>query len=99
MSIDSHLFLDTLEQVKELLSSPAVAYRAKEASLTGVILEFCELTDQYAVLQSTDARQPEDNEALTSILKELASKIEVVENHNLLSLKRLDFLSDVSPKT
>ena len=46
MSIDSHLFLDTLEQVKELLSSPAVASRAKEASLTGVILEFCELTDQ-----------------------------------------------------
>ena len=99
MSIDSHLFLDTLEQVKEILSSPGVASRAKEASLTGVISEFCDLTDQYAILQSTEARRPEDNEALTSILKELASKIEVIENHNLISLQKLKFLSEVSPKT
>tara|TARA_B100000780_G_scaffold67989_1_gene44974 strand:+ start:276 stop:575 length:300 start_codon:yes stop_codon:yes gene_type:complete len=98
MGIDSHLFLDTLEQVKELLSSPGVASRAKEASLDDVISEFCELTDQYAVLQSTDARQPEDNEALTSILKKLASKIEVIENHNLISLQKLKFMSEVSPK-
>ena len=99
MSIDSHLFLDTLEQVKELLSSPGVASRAKEASLTDVISEFCDLTDQYAIQQSTETRRPEDNEALTRILKELASKIEVIENHNLISLQKLKFLSEVSPKT
>ena len=98
MSIDSHLFLDTLEQVKELLSSPGVASRAKEAALTDVISEFCDLTDQYAIQQSTDARQPENNEALTSILKKLASKIEVIENHNLISLQKLKFLYEVSPK-
>ena len=99
MSIDSHLFLDRLEQVKELLSSQGAASRAKDAFLTGVISEFCDLTDQYAVLQSIDARQPEDNEALKNILKELASKIDVIENHNLISLQKLKFLSEVSPKT
>ena len=99
MSIDSHLFLDALEQVKELLSSPGVASRAKEALLTDVISEFCDLTDQYAILQSNEARQPKDNEALTSVLRELASKIEVIEDHNMISLQKLKFLSEVSPKT
>ncbi len=33
MSIDSHLFLDTLEQMKELLSSPDIASRANEARI------------------------------------------------------------------
>ena len=99
MSIDSHLFLDTLEQVKEILSSPGVASRAQDAFITDVISEFCDLTDQYAVQQSVDTGQPEDIEALTNILKALASKIEVIEKHNLISLQKLKFLSEVSPKT
>jgi hypothetical protein len=99
MSMDSHLFLDTLEQMKELLSSPGIASRADEACLTDVISEFCELTDQYAVQQSCDEGRPEDIEALTSILNKLASKIEVIEKHNLISLEKLKFLSQISPKT
>jgi hypothetical protein len=99
MSMDSHLFLDTLEQMKELLSSPGIASRADEACLTDVISEFCELTDQYAVQQSDFKGQPEEIEALTSILNKLASKIEVIEKHSLISLQKLEFLSKISPKT
>ena len=99
MSMDSHLFLDTLEQVRELLSSPSVAARAKDASLGDVITEFCELADQYAVQQSDSEGRPEDIAALSSILKKLASKIEVLEEHNLISLQKLKFLSKISPKT
>ena len=99
MSMDSHLFLDTLEQVRELLSSPSVAARAKDASLGNVITEFCELTDQYAVQQSDSEGRPEDIAALSIILKKLSSKIEVIEEHNLISLQKLKFLSKISPKT
>ena len=99
MSMDSHLFLDTLEQVRELLSSPSVASRAREAHLTAVIAEFCELTDQYAIQQSESKGRPEDIAALSDILKKLASKIEVIEDHNLISLQKLKFLSKISPKT
>ena len=99
MSMDSHLFLDTLEQVRELLSSPSVASRAREARLTVVIAEFCELTDQYAIQQSESKGRSEDIAALSDILKKLASKIEVIEDHNLISLQKLKFLSKISPKT
>tara|TARA_B100000768_G_C11017302_1_gene264626 strand:- start:278 stop:571 length:294 start_codon:yes stop_codon:yes gene_type:complete len=97
--MDSHLFLDTLEQVRELLLSPSVAARAKDASLGDVITEFCELTDQYAVQQSDSEGRPEDIAALSIILKKLSSKIEVIEEHNLISLQKLKFLSKISPKT
>ena len=99
MSMDSHLFLDTLEQVRELLSSPSVAARAKDASLGDVITEFCELTDQYAVQQSDSEGRPEDIAALSIILKKLSSKIKVIEEHNLISLQKLKCLSKISPKT
>ena len=99
MSMDSHLFLDTLEQVRELLLSPSVAARAKDASLGDVITEFCELTDQYAVQQNDSEGRPEDITALSIILKKLSSKIEVIEEHNLISLQKLKFLSKISPKT
>ena len=98
MNINSHLFLDTLEQVKELLSSPGVASRAKEASVANVISEFCDLTEEYAVQQSCYAGSPEDIRSLTNILNRLASKIEVIEKYNLISLQKLKFLSEVSPK-
>ena len=99
MSIESHSFLDTLEQMKELLSSPDIASRANEARITDDISEFCELTDQYAIQQSDFKGQPEEIEALTSILNKLASKIEVIEKHSLISLQKLEFLSKISPKT
>lgn len=99
MSMDSHLFLDALEQVKEILSSPDFASRALKADMTDVISEFCELTDQYAVQQMDDKKRPEDIADITSILIELASKIEVIEEHNIISLQKLKFLSEVSPKS
>ena len=54
MTIDSHLFLDTLEQMRELLASPDVESRADEAFLTQAIKEFYSLIDEYAVAQSPD---------------------------------------------
>ena len=59
MDTDGHLFLDTLEQMKELLSSPDIASRAEDPFLTKTITEFYELIDAYADDQSSEATQPE----------------------------------------
>jgi len=40
MNIDSHLFLDKLEQMRELLSSPDIESRANTAFLTQIIKDF-----------------------------------------------------------
>ena len=99
INIDSHLFLDKLEQMKELLSSPGIRSRANESRLTKTIAEFYQLIDEYADKQSSDAESEDHSNELKSILNQLTSKIDVIEKHVDLNLNKLDFLSDVTPKT
>ena len=98
MNIDSHLFLDKLEQMRELLSSPDIATRADEVFVTQVIKEFYSLIDEYAVAQSPDIDAPEDPEKIKEILGQLTSKIDTIEKHVTLETNKLSFLSEVTPK-
>ena len=98
MNIDSHLFLDKLEQMRELLSSPDIASRADEVFVTQVIKEFYSLIDEYAVAQSPDIDAPEDPEKIKEILGQLTSKIDTIEQHVALETNKLSFLSEVTPK-
>ena len=99
MNINSHLFLDTLEQMRELLSSPDIASRATDPFLTETILEFYQLIDEYAFEQSSDVDTPENPEKLKAILAQLSSKIDTIDQHINLNLKKLSFLSKVTPKS
>ena len=45
MSTDSHLFLDALEQMREILMSPDMSSRAQAAGLTEFIKDLFELMD------------------------------------------------------
>ena len=98
MNIDSHLFLDKLEQMRELLSSPDIASRADEVFVTQVIKEFYSLIDEYAVAQSPDIDAPEDPEKIKEILGQLTSKIDTIEQHINQETDKLSFLSRISPK-
>jgi len=98
VNIDSHLFLDTLEQMREILSSPDIESRAQDAYLTKTILEFYELIDEYALEQSSDLNAPESTEKIKVILEQLTSKIDTIDQHVNLNLKKLSFLSKVTPK-
>ena len=98
MNINNHLFLDTLEQMRELLSSPDIASRADEIFLTQEIKEFYSLIDEYAVAQSSDIDAPEDSEKIKIILDQLTSKIDTIEQHVKLETDKLSFLSKVTPK-
>ena len=80
MNIDNHLLLDTLEQMRELLSSPDIASRTDEAFLTQAIKEFYSLIDEYAVAQSPDVDAPEDPEKIKEI--GMAAQNFVTQHHN-----------------
>ena len=96
MNIDSHLFLDTLEQMKEILASPDIASRAEDTFVTQIIKEFYSLIDEYALAQSSDI---DESEAIKEILAQLASKIDIIEQHVKLETDKLSFLSNVTPKS
>jgi hypothetical protein len=81
MNINNHLLLDTLEQMRELLSSPDIASRADAVFLTQAIKEFYSLIDEYAVAQSPDIDAPEDPKKIKEILGQLTSKIDTIEKH------------------
>ena len=98
MNINNHLLLDTLEQMRELLSSPDIASRADEIFLTQEIKEFYSLIDEYAVAQSSDIDAPEDHEKIKEILGQLTSKMDAIEKHVTLETNKLSFLSKVTPK-
>ena len=98
MNIDSHLFLDTLEQMRELLSSPDLESRADNAFLTQIIKDFYSLIDEYATAQIPENAAAEDPKKIKSILAELTSKIDTIEQHVKLETEKLSFLSKVTPK-
>ena len=98
MSTNSHLFLETLEQMKELLSSPDIASRANDALLTQEIKEFYALIDEYALAQNFTVDTTEDPEKIKDILGQLASKIDVINKHVETNLDRLNFVSKITPK-
>lgn len=98
MTTNSHLFLDTLEQMRELLSSPDIESRANDAFLTQTIEEFYALIDEYALAQNFSIDTTEDPENIQDILGQLASKIDVINKHVETNLDRLNFVSKITPK-
>jgi len=99
MSNDSHLLSNTLEQMKELLSSPGIDSRAQDPFVTNTLVEFYELINEYSAEQNSDVNSPKDPEKNKAILTQLASKIDIIDQHVNLNLKKLSFLSKVAPKS
>ena len=99
MNTDNRLFMDTLEQMKKLLSSPAIESRAQDPIVAKTIVEFYELIDSYAEIQKSDLNNSEQSEQLTTIFAALTLKINLIEQHINLNLNKLSFLSKVTPKS
>jgi len=98
MSNDSHLLLNILEQMKELLSSPGIESRAQDPLVTNTLVEFYELINEYSIEQGAGLNSPKDPEKNKAILIQLASKIDIIDQHVNLNLSKLSFLSKVAPK-
>lgn len=98
MTVNSHLFLDTLEQMRELLSSPDIESRAHDEVVTKAIAEFYALIDEYAVAQTDDFKIAENSEKIKQVLDELVVKIDIIDRHVNSNINKLNFLSKVTPK-
>ena len=99
MISNKHLLFNTLEQMKEVLSSPGINSRAQDPFITNTLVEFYELINEYSIEQGSGANSPENSEKSKAILVQLASKIDIIDQHVNLNLKKLDFLSKVAPKS
>ena len=99
MGIDRHAFLDALEQVREILTSPDVASRTDGAFLTETLSKFYELIDEYALGYSDDPESPEDPEKIKEILEQVTTQLNAIDEHVTLNQEKLKFLSKISPKT
>ena len=55
--------------------------------------------DKFKRMNASLDQKIETKAELKSILNQLTSKIDVIEKHVDLNLNKLDFLSDVTPKT
>ena len=99
MSNDSHLLLNILEQMREILSSPGIASRAQDTFVTNTLVEFYELINEYSAEQNSGVNSPKDPAKNKAILIQLASKIDIIDQHVNLNLKKLSFLSKVAPKS
>ena len=98
MSNDGHLLFNILKQMKELLSSPGIESRAQDPFVTNTLVEFYELINEYSIEQGSGVNSPEDTEKSKAILVQLASKIDIIDQHVNLNLSKLSFLSKVAPK-
>jgi len=98
VNTDNHLFAKALEQMKELLISPALESRAKDPFVTKTIIEFYDLIDAYAENQSLEPDDPKQSEQLRSIFTDLVSKIDAIEDHVNSGLDKLNFLSKITPR-
>jgi len=99
MSNDSHLLLNILEQMREILSSPGIASRAEDPFVTNTLVEFYELINEYSIEQGSGLNSPKDPAKNKAILAQLASKIDIIDQHVNLNLNKLSFLSKVTPKS
>ena len=99
MSNDGHLLFNILKQMKELLSSPGIESRAQDPFVTNTLVEFYELINEYSIEQGSGLNSPKDPEKNKAILTQLASKIDIIDQHVNLNLKKLSFLSKVAPKS
>ena len=99
MGNDSHLLLNTLEQMKKLLSSLGIDSKANDSLVTNTLVEFYELINEYSAEQGSGVNSPTDPEKSKAILVQLASKIDIIDQHVNLNLNKLSFLSEVAPKS
>ena len=96
---ENDLFLASLEQIREIMSSPEISSRAPNVFLTETVSELYELIDQYAKIVSPEKDIPDHNVTADELLMKLSEKLVLIQEHTNKNLKMFDFLTKIAPKT
>ena len=99
MTAEHSLLLETLREIIKLLSDKSVAPLIKSKDLGATVEDFCDLVEAYGTSQGTDAFVAGTSDTLEKILQGINQHLATFSEHNLVELKKLDFVKNIKPKT
>ena len=98
MAAEHSLLLETLREIVTLLSEKSVASLIKSKDLDATVIDFCNLVKAYGTSQGSDALEEGSSETLQQTLSQISQHLTTFSEHNLIELKKLDFVADIKPR-
>jgi hypothetical protein len=98
MAAEHSLLLETLREIVTLLSDKRVASLIKSKDLEDTVVDFCNLVKAYGTSQGLDAFEEGSGKTLEQILNQISQHLVTFSEHNLIELKKLDFVADIKPR-
>ena len=98
MAAEHSLLLETLREIVTLLSDKRVASLIKSEDLDDTVVDFCNLVKAYGTSQGLDAFEEGSGKTLEQILNKISQHLVTFSEHNLIELKKLDFVADIKPR-
>ncbi|MGY9022950.1 MAG: hypothetical protein ACKVKA_09700 [Rhodobacterales bacterium] len=98
MAAEHSLLLETLREIVTMLSDKSVASLIKSKDLDPTVIDFCNLVKAYGTSQGPDALDQGSSETVQQILNQISQHLTTFSEHNLIELKKLDFVADIKPR-
>ena len=99
MTAEHSLLLETLREVVTLLADKSIAPLIKSKDLGATVEEFCNLVKAFSASQGSDAFGEGSDDTLKEILQSINQHLSTFSEHNLIELKKLNFVKDITPRT
>ena len=98
MTADHSLLLETLREIITMLSGKGVASLIKSKDLEATVESFCILVEAYGTSQGLNALDEGADEVTKQTLNEINQHLIIFNEHNLIELKKLDFVENIKPQ-
>ena len=98
MAAEHSLLLETLREIVTLLSDKRVASLIKSKDLEDTVIDFCNLVKAYGTSPGIDAFEEGSSKTLEQILNQISQHLATFSEHNLIELKKLDFVANIKPR-
>ena len=99
MTAEYSLLLDTLREAIKLLSDKSLAPLIKSKDLGATVDDFCNLVEAYSASQGLEVLREGSNVTLQQTLQSINAHLVTFSEHNLIELKKLDFVENIKPRT
>ena len=98
MAAEHSLLLETLREIETMLSDKSVASLIKSKDLEATVIDFCNLVKAYGISQGPDSLDQGSSETVQQVLNQISQHLTTFSEHNLIELKKLDFVADIKPR-
>jgi len=98
MAAEHSLLLKTLREIITMLSDKRLASLIKSKDLEATVKSFCTLVEAYSTSEGLNASNDGADEATKQTLNEINQHLIIFNEHNLIELKKLDFVENIKPQ-